>query len=243
MQLAWLDLRTRDTSVCVHLVTRETTVKKARVILHLRSNHHVSYYNYSSFLHSCYHGLVCLDMSSDDLRVIYYPTVLLRVQIRPKTSTNVLLYLYLTDRLDRFSHIARVTNWIVKKIEEDMETLRIELAQKNMQIQKLQYDLYILKEKYDNETKSLRSEVERGREKVGSLKVEIRRLKEPETDDTISIMRGQPVAYNEKENGEVGVVSNVAIYSLKFKLGKLETETQTLKENVKKKNLKRRYQL
>ena len=46
--------------------------------------------------------------------------------------------------------------------------------------------------------------------------------------------RGQPVAYNEKKNGEVGVVSNVAIYSLKFKLGKLETETQTLKENVKK---------
>ncbi|XP_022809471.1 uncharacterized protein LOC111346449, partial [Stylophora pistillata] len=77
----------------------------------------------------------------------------------------------------------------VKKIEEAMETLRIELAQKNMQIQSLQYDLYKLKEKYHNETKSLRSEVERGREKVGSLKVEIRRLKEPETDDTISIMR------------------------------------------------------
>ncbi|PFX14451.1 hypothetical protein AWC38_SpisGene21385 [Stylophora pistillata] len=116
------------------------------------------------------------------------------------------------DRLDRFSHIALATNWIVKKIEEDMETLRIELAQKNMQIQSLQSDLYKLKEKYDNETKSLRSEVERGREKVGSLKVEIR--------------RGQPVASNEKENGEIGVVSNVAI---------LETETQTLKENVKKK--------
>ncbi|PFX13278.1 Fibrillin-1 [Stylophora pistillata] len=63
----------------------------------------------------------------------------------------------------------------VKKIEEAMETLRIELAQKNMQIQSLQYDLYKLKEKYHNETKSLRSEVERGREKVGSLKVEIRR--------------------------------------------------------------------
>ncbi|PFX11821.1 hypothetical protein AWC38_SpisGene24326 [Stylophora pistillata] len=43
-------------------------------------------------------------------------------------------------------------------------------------------------EKYDNETKSLRSEVERRREKVGSLKVEITKLKEPETDDTISIM-------------------------------------------------------
>lgn len=122
----------------------------------------------------------------------------------------------------------------VKKIEEAMETLRIELAQKNMQIQSLQYDLYKLKEKYHNETKSLRSELERGREKVGSLKVEIRRLKESETDDTISIMRGQPVASNEKENSEVGVVSNVAIYSLKAKLGKLETETQTLKENIKK---------
>ena len=46
--------------------------------------------------------------------------------------------------------------------------------------------------------------------------------------------RGQPVASNDKENSEVGVVSNVAIYSLKAKLGKLETETQTLKENVKK---------
>lgn len=122
----------------------------------------------------------------------------------------------------------------VKKIEEAMETLRIELAQKNMQIQSLQYDLYKLKEKYHNETKSLRSELERGREKVGSLKVEIRRLKESETDDTISIMRGQPVASNEKEKSEVGVVSNVAIYSLKAKLGKLETETQTLKENMKK---------
>ena len=29
-------------------------------------------------------------------------------------------------------------------------------------------------------------------------------------------------------------MSNVAIYSLKAKLGKLETETQTLKENVEK---------
>lgn len=28
MQLAWLDLRTRDTSVCVHLVTRENTAKR-----------------------------------------------------------------------------------------------------------------------------------------------------------------------------------------------------------------------
>ncbi|PFX14324.1 hypothetical protein AWC38_SpisGene21524 [Stylophora pistillata] len=108
------------------------------------------------------------------------------------------------------------------------------LAEKNMQIQSLQYDLYKLKEKYHKETKSLRSEVEWGREKVGSLKVEIRRLKEPETDDTISIMRGQPVASNEKENSELGVVSNVAIYSLNAKLGKLETETQTLTENVKK---------
>ena len=71
-----------------------------------------------------------------------------------------------------------------------METLRIELAQKkNMHIETLQYDLYKLKEKYDNETKSLRSEVEWGREKVDSLEVEIRRLEEPETDDTISTMR------------------------------------------------------
>ena len=67
------------------------------------------------------------------------------------------------DPLDRFSHIARATNWIVKKTEEDMETLRIELAQKNRKIPSLQNHLYKLKEKYDNETKSLRSEVERGR--------------------------------------------------------------------------------
>ncbi|RMX52590.1 hypothetical protein pdam_00019388, partial [Pocillopora damicornis] len=122
----------------------------------------------------------------------------------------------------------------VKKIQEEMVALRIELAQKNMQIQSLQYDLYKLKEKYDNETKSLKNEVEWGLEKVRSLKLEIKRLREPETDDTISIMRGQPVASNDKENNEVGVVSNVAIYSLKAKLGKLETETQTLKENVRK---------
>ena len=70
------------------------------------------------------------------------------------------------DRLDQFSHIARATKRIVKTIEEDMETLRIELSQKNMQIQSLQYDLYRLKEKYDNEMKPLRSEAERGREKL-----------------------------------------------------------------------------
>ena len=42
------------------------------------------------------------------------------------------------------------------------------------------------------------------------------------------------MASNDKGNNEVGDVSNVAIYSLKAKLGKLETETQTLKENVEK---------
>ena len=70
-----------------------------------------------------------------------------------------------------------------------MEATRIELAQKNMQIQSLQDDLYKLKEKYDNDTRSLSKEVEWGREKIGSLKLEIRRLKEHEADDTISIMR------------------------------------------------------
>ena len=30
MQLAWLDLRTRDTNVCIRLVTRENIVKKVR---------------------------------------------------------------------------------------------------------------------------------------------------------------------------------------------------------------------
>ena len=46
--------------------------------------------------------------------------------------------------------------------------------------------------------------------------------------------RGQPVVSKQKEDSEVGVVSTVAIYSLKAKLGKLETETQTLNENLKK---------
>ena len=94
MQLAWLDLRTRDTSVCVHLVTPENTAKKARVILLVRSNNYIGYYNYASLLHPFYPGLVCFDMSSDDIRVIYYPTVLRRVQITPKTSTNISRYLY-----------------------------------------------------------------------------------------------------------------------------------------------------
>ena len=30
MQLAWLDLRTRDTNVCIRLVTRENIVEKVR---------------------------------------------------------------------------------------------------------------------------------------------------------------------------------------------------------------------
>ena len=69
----------------------------------------------------------------------------------------------------------------VKRIEEKMEATRIELAQRNMQLQSLQYDLYKLQEKYDKEMK--------GRKKVGSLKLEIRRLKEHEHEDTISIIR------------------------------------------------------
>ncbi|KAJ7371494.1 hypothetical protein OS493_025395 [Desmophyllum pertusum] len=113
-----------------------------------------------------------------------------------------------------------------------MEATRIELAQKNMQIQSLQYDLYKLQEKYDNEIRSLTKEVEWGREKLGSLKLEIRRLKEQDSEDTISIIRGQPVASKQKEDSEVGVVSNVAIYSLKAKVGKLESETQKLNEKV-----------
>ncbi|KAJ7371489.1 hypothetical protein OS493_025390 [Desmophyllum pertusum] len=113
-----------------------------------------------------------------------------------------------------------------------MEATRIELAQKNMQIQSLQYDLYKLQDKCDNEIRSLTKEVEWGREKLGSLKLEIRRLKEQDSEDTISIIRGQPVASKQKEDSEVGVVSNVAIYSLKAKVGKLESETQKLNEKV-----------
>ena len=70
-----------------------------------------------------------------------------------------------------------------------MEATRIDLAQKNMQIQSLQYDLYKLQEKYDKDTHALSKEVDWGREKVGSLKLEIRRLKEHEPDDTINLLR------------------------------------------------------
>lgn len=77
----------------------------------------------------------------------------------------------------------------MKETEEEMEATRIELAEKNMQLQSLQYDLYKLQEKYDKEMKSLTKEVEWGRDKVGSLKLEIRRLKEQEPEDTISIIR------------------------------------------------------
>ena len=70
-----------------------------------------------------------------------------------------------------------------------MEATRIDLAEKNMQIQSLQYDLYKLQEKYDKEISALTKEVEWGREKVGSLKLEIRKLKEPEQEDTICMIR------------------------------------------------------
>ena len=70
-----------------------------------------------------------------------------------------------------------------------MEATRIDLAGKNMQIQSLQYDLYKLQEKYDKDIRMLTKEVEWGREKVGSLKLEIRRLKEPEPEDTICMIR------------------------------------------------------
>ena len=70
-----------------------------------------------------------------------------------------------------------------------MEATRIELAEKNMQLQSLQYDLYKLQEKYDKDVKSLTKELQWGRDKVGALKLEIRRLKEHEPEDTISIIR------------------------------------------------------
>ena len=76
-----------------------------------------------------------------------------------------------------------------KEIEEEVEATRIDLAKRNMQIQSLQYDLYKLQEKYDNDVHALKKGVEWGREKVGSLKLEIRRLKEHEPEDTISLIR------------------------------------------------------
>ena len=41
----------------------------------------------------------------------YYPTALRRVQITPKTSSNVTRYLYSEDQFDSFSRNARATNW------------------------------------------------------------------------------------------------------------------------------------
>ena len=45
-QLAWLDLRTRDTNVCIRLVTRENVVKKVRATM--RCIKHIYYYMYAS---------------------------------------------------------------------------------------------------------------------------------------------------------------------------------------------------
>ena len=73
--------------------------------------------------------------------------------------------------------------------EEEIEATRIDLAEKNMQIQSLQYELYKLQEKYDKETRALTKELDCRREKVGSLKLEIRRLREPDQEDTICMIR------------------------------------------------------
>lgn len=43
---------------------------------------------------------------------------------------------------------------------------------------------------------------------------------------------GKPVALKKKEDSDVGVISNVAVYSLKAKVGKLESENQKLSEKV-----------
>ena len=43
---------------------------------------------------------------------------------------------------------------------------------------------------------------------------------------------GQPVALKQKQDSDVGVISNVAMYSLKAKVGKLESENQKLSEKV-----------
>ena len=70
-----------------------------------------------------------------------------------------------------------------------MEATRIDLAERNMQIQSIQYDLYKLQEKYDKDVSVLTKELEWSREKVGSLKLEIRKLREPEQEDTICMIR------------------------------------------------------
>ena len=48
MQLAWLDLRTRNTNVRVRLVTRENIVKKVRTTM--RCIKHIYYFMYVSFI-------------------------------------------------------------------------------------------------------------------------------------------------------------------------------------------------
>lgn len=70
-----------------------------------------------------------------------------------------------------------------------MDATRIELARKDLKIQSLKYDLYKQHEKYETETRALYKEVKFGREKVAQLNQEIRRLKQPEQEDTICMMR------------------------------------------------------
>ena len=46
------------------------------------------------------------------------------------------------------------------------------------------------------------------------------------------LFSGQPVPAKKAEGSDVGVVSNVAIYSLKAKVGKLESETEKLNKKL-----------
>ena len=83
-QLAWLDLRTRDTNVCIRLVTRGNIVKKVRATM--RCIKHIYYYMYASVLQPFkFFYTVSLHMSYEHLRFVYntlYPFVSFRVVYR-----------------------------------------------------------------------------------------------------------------------------------------------------------------
>ena len=78
MQLAWLDLWTRDANVCVRLVTRENIVKKVRATM--RCIKHIYYYMDASVLYPFKFRNVSVHMSSEHLRFMYnilYPYLVL----------------------------------------------------------------------------------------------------------------------------------------------------------------------
>lgn len=114
-------------------------------------------------------------------------------KVRPQGISIVWfsIYLFFCDFYFEFFQPAENIGQSQKKhkMEDEMDATRIELARKDLKIQSLKYDLYKQHEKYETETRALYKEVKFGREKVAQLNQEIRRLKQPEQEDTICMMR------------------------------------------------------